>query len=165
MEKEEEKEAMRFLISESEETDFVTFLSKNQEQLASKGSPSISSVKKLFNILDAHLDIYCWLLKKEVGVAALMELEQTSALHSHILEQPCASVEDKICQVLGVFVEVINRKKKFRMWFKSFDRICDVLKYGERMGSLDICLELISCSIVIEYDEQQCEYRQLFSEY
>lgn len=125
----------------------------------------MSSVKKLFNILDAHLDIYCWLLKKEVGVAALMELEHSSALHSHILEQNCAAIEAKICQVLEVFVEIINRKKKFRMWFKSFDRVCDVLKYGESMGSLNMCLELISCSIVIEYDEQQCEYRQLFSEY
>jgi DNA-binding transcriptional regulator WhiA len=46
-------------------------------------------------------------------------------------------------KVLSLFIEIINRKKKLRMWFKSFERVCDVLKYGKEIGSLEICLELI----------------------
>ena len=51
-------------------------------------------------------------------------------------------------------MDIITKKKKLRIWFKSFERVCDVLKYCGGLGSAEVALELIQCSIVVEYDEQ-----------
>jgi hypothetical protein len=87
LDKEEESEVFKFKISETQETDFGDFIKNNSEMLTTKATISISSVKKLFNILDSHLDIYCWMLKKRNGAENLMEMEGDSPLQKHILQQ------------------------------------------------------------------------------
>ena len=59
LDKEEIEEEFKFKISDKEESELKDFMKNNSELLGSKISLSISSVMKLFNILDTHLEYYC----------------------------------------------------------------------------------------------------------